>query len=196
KEGSGTITETTGIKAGADHTVSFAPAEGYRLTRVEIDGIKNADALTRGSVTFKNIQKNHRVRVVYERVKDPADPENPEDKTHFVRVILEGGIGTVSESGSVNAGQDYTVKFHPGDGYVTGSIWINGIEHKELLDAASYTFTNITNDQEIRITFVKKDQSGSSVGPNPIEPPGSDQDNLLKSEVNKKPITLSSFSPY
>lgn len=54
----GTITPSTTVESGADHTVAFTPNEGFILDSVKVDG-KEVTADT--EYTFEDIQQDHSI---------------------------------------------------------------------------------------------------------------------------------------
>ena len=61
--GKGSITPTTTLKKGSDHTVTWKPAKGYIVWGVEVDGIMvNVPG---NSITFDDLASNHHVKVIF-----------------------------------------------------------------------------------------------------------------------------------
>ncbi|MEG0378519.1 MAG: hypothetical protein RR614_08580, partial [Eubacterium sp.] len=129
REGRGSVTPTTGVKAGADHRVTFTPDKGYKTARVEIDGVSQPDFMDKGQIIFEKMSGNHRVNIIFEKEQQP---EPPQGKIFMVNVILEDGIGTVSESVTLNEGDNHTVKWKAAVGYHVASVSVNGTNRADL----------------------------------------------------------------
>ena len=82
--------------------------------------------------------------------------------THTVTVIVEGGTSDV-EGGTATVihKDDKTVVFTPDEGKVILSVVIDGEEVK-ITDDLTYTFTDVTDDHEIKVTFAD-DKNGNGV---------------------------------
>ena len=63
--------------------------------------------------------------------------------------------GTISPSGtiSVNCGTTQTFTITPDECYEIDQVLINGVNNPEAVAAGAYTFTNITENQTIEVTF-------------------------------------------
>lgn len=64
--GEGTITGSTSVDRHGNHTVTWAPAPGYRVAKVIVDGVERPDLLNKDSITFEDIGENHSVQIVLE----------------------------------------------------------------------------------------------------------------------------------
>lgn len=109
--GAGTVTPSAEVIAGDSYTVTWAPAAGYRVAKVLVDGMERPDLLEAGSVTFDRLSTNHSVQVLFEEVPEQSNPDgsgssgnNPND----------GSGGGASGSGSDKGGNG-------GSGEDTGS---------------------------------------------------------------------------
>ncbi|MCI8305507.1 MAG: hypothetical protein HFJ69_02865 [Enterorhabdus sp.] len=79
--GAGTITGGSSVDRGGSYTVEWAPAPGYRVVKVIIDGGERPDLLGAGSFTFEDIGENHAIQIVLEPIPGavPDDSANPDD---------------------------------------------------------------------------------------------------------------------
>lgn len=109
--GAGTVTPSAEVIAGDSYAVTWAPAAGYRVAKVLVDGVERPDLLEAGSVTFDRLSTNHSVQVLFEEVPEQSNPDgsgssgnNPND----------GSDGVASGSGSDKGGNG-------GSGEDTGS---------------------------------------------------------------------------
>lgn len=62
--GKGTITATTTIPKGDNHTVKWTAEKGYQVQSVIVDGKVRNDLIKNGEVSFKDLAENHKVQVV------------------------------------------------------------------------------------------------------------------------------------
>ncbi|MEG0377075.1 MAG: hypothetical protein RR614_01210, partial [Eubacterium sp.] len=179
KEGEGTITDTTGVKAGENHTVKFKAKPGYHVVRVSVDGISQPDFVEKGAIHFEKMSNNHHVNVIFEADKPVMVKE------YSVSIFLEDGRGTVSASGTVRAGDSYTFNWQPETGWYTQSVIINGEAYPELLGVGKYTLKDINSDQQVRIIFAQKADNGGTDKP---------EDNIKPTEKWK--AIIGSMAPY
>ncbi len=99
------------------------------------------------SYTFSNIQADHHIKVVYERVT--------------ANITTEVVNGTITESiYDIPLGEDRTISSKANSGYVLQSVTIDGIavDVKTLLAATeySYLFSNIQVDHHIKVVYATK----------------------------------------
>ena len=71
--GEGTITGGASVDRHGNYTVEWAPAPGYRVVKVIIDGGERPDLLGAGSFTFEDIGENHTIQIVLEPIDDEGD---------------------------------------------------------------------------------------------------------------------------
>lgn len=69
--GEGTITGGAYVDRHGNYTVEWAPAPGYRVAKVIVDGVERPDLLEAGSYTFEDIGENHTIQIVLEPVDGP-----------------------------------------------------------------------------------------------------------------------------
>ncbi len=79
------------------------------------------------------------------------------DTTHTITATVEGENGTISPSGpvSVNKGDDKKFTITPSEGYVIASLKVDGKEVEN--PSNTYTFTNVTSNRTIVVSFKAKD---------------------------------------
>lgn len=212
RQGNGSITPTTAIKASSDHEVVFAPDPGYKVTRVEIDGVSRPEFIKEGKIVFKQLSGNHQVQVIFEKDDAPVIPV----ETCTVRVTVTGGSGKVSASATVLKGESYTVNWQPEEGWRVGKILINGTTRPDLLNKTSLELKKVTEDQEIEIFFepiessvppetdggpedgnkLEEGDNGSSMKPMyPDEGMTEKEETPFAESVSSKKIVLSGFAP-
>lgn len=100
-------------------------------------------------------------------------PSNPDATDSFtVSTKLTGGPGTISASGIIKAGDDYTVEWSAGKAqgvsYRVVKVLIDGVEHPELLNATSYTFEDLAANHMIEVVLeaIPQEQDPGNAGDN------------------------------
>lgn len=141
-EGAGTAGPSAEVLQGADHTVTWAPTSGAKVASVEIDGVNRPDLLEDGSFTFANLQGDHTVHVVFEQDPPPA-------RLFQISVVLEGGPGKTSGTGSVPEGSDCLTTWKPAEGYRVTSVTVDGVERPDLIDAGQLSFAAVDHDHKV-----------------------------------------------
>lgn len=137
--GSGTLTPIgdTVVDDGGSQTYTITPSDSWKIDSVVVDG-ENLGAIT--SYTFENVIEDHTIDVVFKR-------------NTFTITASAGSNGTISPSGTttVTYGANQTYTITPNDGYAI-DITVDG---KSVGSEFSYTFSNVTDDHTIAVTFVK-----------------------------------------
>ena len=101
--GQGTITPSGNVKApkGADVTYSFAPAKGYTINAVIVDGV-NVGALP--SYTFKSVYSGHNIEVMFTLIpEEHVHKKDPVPSNEQIPVISEN---TVEKHETINVVTD------------------------------------------------------------------------------------------
>jgi hypothetical protein len=115
---------------------SFTPNIGYELDSLIINGIKVTNS---GSYIFKNLLGNQTIRVTFKRIQVTIN-------------AMVGNNGQISPIGTSNLTYGNTLRYviTPNTGYMVDSVSVNGIKTDSL---AFYTFSNLTSNQIISVTF-------------------------------------------
>lgn len=134
----GYISESGEIKVddGVTKTFTFTPNEGYKISDVLVDGV-SVGAVS--SYTFSNITSNHTISVSFSIIT--------------YTISASAGIGgSISPSGnvSVNYGSSKTFSISPNSGYKIDNVIVDDIS---VGSVNSYTFSNITENHTINVTF-------------------------------------------
>ncbi len=116
---------------------TYSPVIGYHLDSLFVDGIRNLDSLT--GYTFNNVVVNHTIRVTF-----AIDM--------FTITPIAGANGSISPPTPVTVAYGSTAPFtfSPDPKYIVDSIIVDGIVRPY---AVGYTFTNVTSNHTIRVTF-------------------------------------------
>jgi hypothetical protein len=74
--------------------------------------------------------------------------------THTITATT-GGNGTISPSGNVtvNHGANQTFNFTPNTGYSINQVLVNNVNNSGAVTAGSYTFSNVTSNHTIAVSF-------------------------------------------
>ncbi len=136
----GTIDPATeSVLSAQSVTYTIAPDNGYRLLSLTDNGISvPSPTLT---YTISNIQTNHDVVVTFL-------------KTYTIQAIA-GPNGTISPIGEtiVDSGTNRNFSITANIGYRVDTVTIDGVQLADPV--TSYTFSNVTADHTIEVTFVE-----------------------------------------
>jgi hypothetical protein len=134
----GSISPSGAVSAlgGTNQTFSIAPAAGYRVADVQVDG-SSAGAVT--SYTFNNVQAGHTISVTF----------TPDV---FAITATADANGSITPSGvsTVNKGDSLTLSITPSAGYQVQSVIVDGANKGAI---TSYTFTNVQANHTIGAYF-------------------------------------------
>lgn len=59
------------VKRGEDQEIKIIPNDGYRIEKIEVDGISKD---INGTYTFVDVRENHKIEVIFERIDVCVDP--------------------------------------------------------------------------------------------------------------------------
>lgn len=117
---------TTMVAEGASLSCTFAPDEGYRLVKLEVDGSAVAEA--KSPYTFADVRTAHTIRAFFE--PETSAPPAPTALVTARALPLDGGEvgGTVSPAGSLFApvGSSRTFYVYPNEGFDAAEARVNG----------------------------------------------------------------------
>jgi ABC-type transporter MlaC component len=151
--GNGTITPVgdTVVNYGGAQTYTITPKEGHFIQDVIVDG-NSVGAMN--SYTFGDVKSNRTINAVFS------------PNIYILRSSSVGkGIVTPSGEKKVTHGQDATFTIASDPGYFASIVKVDGVITEGITD--SYTFSNITKNHAIIVTFsLKSYKITSSVGAN------------------------------
>ena len=138
ENGSASVTGLVSVDYATDFTVNFTPDSGYIVDYITVDG---TSVPTANSYTFTNITSSSVLEVAFKRRTTQCS----------VSVNLgEGGSANYGGNVEVDYGGSLTVIYSPNTGYQVDTVIVDG----SLVSATgSYTFSNITQNHTINITF-------------------------------------------
>ena len=122
------------VNKGTNKQFIFIPDYGYRIDRVEVDGVNDTDAVRNGSYTFSNVQAAQSLKVTF-------------TETNF-NITIEQRFGEMivdTERISIHYNAEETVNFIPPVGYSISEILIDGVKNTSATDNKKYEFT-VTKD--------------------------------------------------
>ena len=124
------------VNHGATQVFTIAPASGYHVDSLLVDGVK-VDSTT--SYAFVNVTADHTIRAVFHI-------------NQYTITSSAGLNGTISPDGVVNVNHGATQVFTiaPSGGYHVDSLLVDGVK---VDSTTSYTFVNVTTDHTIRVSF-------------------------------------------
>jgi len=143
--GNGTISDAgiTYVNHGTNKTYTFSAATGYRIANVFVNGVNNTAAVNSGTYTFTNVTAAQTITVV------------TAIKTYTIEATVDGAGGWITPEGeiTVNHGDNKTFSFTPATGFEISRVSVNGAVNATALANGFHTFTNITANQTIEVTF-------------------------------------------
>ena len=122
----------------------FVPAPNYTLQAVYIDGILNNLATISGSYVFTNIITDHHIKAIFKI-------------NEYTIIATAGTNGSITPSGNVLVlhGTNKKFDFTPITGYVVDQVFVDNVPNAAAALLGSYTFTNVTGNHTIHVTFKK-----------------------------------------
>jgi len=140
-EANGTISPAGSVLVipGGTQTFSIVPNANYKVADVKVDSV-SVGAVT--SYTFTNVTANHSIKATFVTI-------NP--WIHTVTATA-GPHGSISPAGSVlvNQGANQSFTITPDANYNIKTVLVDGVS---VGPVSSYSFTNITVDHTIAVTF-------------------------------------------
>lgn len=144
------------VSKGGTRVYLIQPNSNAKTDRVEVDDIAQSNTIT--SYTFLNVQKDGEIFVQF---KDENTPPTP---TNYIITASAGANGSITPNGatSVASGANQSFTFTPASGYVVDTVTVDGVAVAN--PGASYTFTGVTANHTIHVTFKEKPSSGGGGG--------------------------------
>ncbi|MDR0282404.1 MAG: Ig-like domain-containing protein [Candidatus Peribacteria bacterium] len=128
------------VPCGDNQTFTFSSASTYyEIDQVLVDNVNVPNAVASGTYTFTNVTSNHTIYVTF--------------KLKQYTVIASAGIGgTIDPNGiiTVNHETSQTFNFLPYNGFTIDEVRVDNVSTQT---GTSYTFTNVTSNHTISVTF-------------------------------------------
>ncbi len=130
------------VNHGGSQAFSITPATNYEIDQVLIDGTNNPTAVAAGTYTFSNVTANHSIEVSF-KLKQ------------YTIAVSTGSNGSISPNTnqSVNHGGSQSFTITPATNYEIDKVLIDGTNNPTAVAAGTYTFTNITGNHSIEVSF-------------------------------------------
>ena len=132
----------TPVAYGDDLTISIVPDEGYRISKVTMDGEDVTSSVTGQELVLREVKSNHDVTVAFEKIT-------------YTVAVSSGGHGSVDPDGDVlvEYGDSLTVKIAPDTGYVLKSVILDGIDVTSSVSGLVFVLNDVVSDHSVRVEF-------------------------------------------
>ena len=139
----GTIDESkTDVPYGENVTINYIPNEGYHLDSITVDDKELEDIdNNKDSYTFNKIDKDHDIKVVYEKNK--------------YKITTDIVNGEIDDDVEVGHGDDQIIQYTPDEGYHVASIEVDGNPVDVTTAPLEYEFKNVTSNHHIKVVCEK-----------------------------------------
>jgi hypothetical protein len=136
------------VEYGTSKRIYFDPPTGYMVSYVLVDNSKDEDAKAEGSFEFKDIMKDHNIRVDFGR------------KSYVISASSEGDGRITPKTADVGHDDQIDMKINPGTGNRILSVTVNGmplnnIELDIIRVSGSYRLINVMQAYDIHVVFEK-----------------------------------------
>jgi len=142
--GNGTITESCVANCGENKSFAIQPQGNcYRIASFTVDGVDAINDLDENGVyAMQNITADHTLVATFEQ------------KTFTITATAEGN-GTITETSTVNCGENKEITITPANCYSIASVLVDDVDVTATVVAASgvYTFENVMANHTIAATF-------------------------------------------
>ena len=156
------------IEDGSNATVTFSPAEDWRVKSVTLDSLDITSEIPKYQYTIKNIKHHTKLVAEYEVIPDVL----------FILAIYASGKGEVhigddvirddSKKYYLKEGTDTMLTIKPDEGYSLKRLKVNGTDMTSAVKDNQYSVTNIKADVNITISFETQDVAFTHNGINYI----------------------------
>lgn len=130
------------VAYGDDLTISIVPDEGYRISKVTMDGEDVTSSVTGQELVLREVKSNHDITVAFEKIT-------------YTVAVSSGGHGSVDPDGDVlvEYGDSLTVKIAPDTGYVLKSVILDGIDVTSSVSGLVFVLNDVVSDHSVRVEF-------------------------------------------
>lgn len=154
ENGSITPSGIVSVVEGSSQSFTFTPNTGFEIAQVLVDG--SPVKVTENTYEIKNVTKNHSISVTFKESGDVPQ-----------KLIIKaeaGKGGSISPSGNVEVttGANQTFTITSDSGYKVDKVLV---DNKEVsLTDGKYTFSNVTENHSINVTFVESGETPTPSG--------------------------------
>ena len=135
----GIISDNSTVYYGDSVTVTYRGISGYELSSLTIDGVAVSVTDYPVSYTFSNISSNHTINAVYT------------ERDCVITTSVTNG--TITDTTTVSYGGSATISYTPSTGFSLESVIVDGISVDITAYPSSYTFSDISSDHTISVTY-------------------------------------------
>ncbi|GHT21945.1 hypothetical protein FACS189430_02950 [Bacteroidia bacterium] len=145
------------VNKNGEQIFGILPENDYEIDMVLLDGINNETAVSTSSFTFTNVTANHTIAVSFK-------PTATTPATQYMIVAMAGAGGSISPSGVImlNPADNQSFVITPAEGYETEKVLIDGINNETAVSTGSFTFTNVTANHTVMVSFRKTDNGAEN----------------------------------
>ena len=146
-------TNTYSVTEGSSATLTFTPAEGYRLASVKVNDSDVTSQVSNNQLVISNITYNTTVVVTFEAIPP---------QTYSLSISVSDG-GSVSygdvtitnetQTFSINEGGSATLTFTTNTGYRIASVKVNDVDVTSQVSNNQLTISNIADNTTVVVTF-------------------------------------------
>ncbi|WP_400227803.1 InlB B-repeat-containing protein [Methanomethylophilus alvi] len=139
------------VAYGDDLTISIVPDEGYRISKVTMDGEDVTSSVTGQELVLREVKSNHDITVAFEKIT-------------YTVTVTAGENGSADPTTSVvEYGKSLKIVFIPEPGYRTSYLTINGGDRIVPDDRTNYVIDDIIEDKAVEVFFERDDSAYASV---------------------------------
>ena len=139
--GNGTITCTTPISQGGSGTCLIAPAVGYLLSSLTLDGADVLATVAGTNLTVTNVMAPHLIQGTFIQT------------INRITVNLPGGHGTIACSNPVLYGQASVCQISPAPGYRLGTLTLDGNNIQSQVAGNSFVVASVISPHTLDGAF-------------------------------------------
>ena len=147
----GTITPNGNVivSENGDQRFDFSPNTNYTLSKVLVDNVENAQAVSNGYYIFTNVTANHTIRAEF--TYSGSDP-------HYTITASASNGGTINPNGDVTVieNEDQRFDFYSNTNYTLSKVLVDNIENAQAVSDGYYIFTKVTENHTIHAEFLEK----------------------------------------
>jgi len=144
------------VESGKNKTFIIEPESGYKISDVMVDGTSIG---AKANYTFKNVTENHSIEASF--IAGSSTPS----VTEYTIKASAGAGGTITPSGDIKVekGKSQTFTIKANDGYSIGDVKVDSVSKGTK---SSYTFSNVTANHSIVVSFIKDSTEGEKPADN------------------------------
>ena len=127
----------TSVASGGSQTYNISPNACYQISNVTVNGVAQGAIST---YTFNNVTSSNTINATFSPIT-------------YTITSGAGPNGSISPLGTnvVNCGSNLTFNMTPSLNYSVADVIVDGVSQGAI---SSYTFTNVTSNRNIQVTFV------------------------------------------